>query len=287
MDDSSAVRRFTASLLPFLCMIFIIIVQSDNDVLNVQIFILSLTSYFKFGIGALLGIELVLIRKFFSKTIKNVPAVLIIIFLSAVGSFVLYAIVIQSLNLLYLFLFGLFPAAVLTLILVGFGETGKSRWGTPIFLLILVVNLVVTALMVLKPVFISAEVPQETLQLLPKHALHEEHLNYKEQAYIDLLESSFTYPNIDAANFKRAIMEMERLGSDSKIPVSLMLDMLEAAYPKANAGSVQHLEVSTLIINFLVKAKAKEACPLFYQIHSEGGTLFDTIEKAAVTLCDH
>jgi hypothetical protein len=296
----SFMRRVAAAALPFISLVFLLLLESEQDSMTINAYLLSLKGFFKFLVGVLLGIQLVGLRKYLRKGAPDITAVPVLLFLSTVGSFILYAIIGGYLPGLRLTLFGMVLAGGIVIMFAGLIESEKTKMAATVVILVLLVNAAITTgLIVMPDCFLVHDISKqiEILELEIESLVKKDvKPTEREEAYIELLQESLVYPDIDEGKFNHAIEKLEALKATDKIPVDDLIQLLEAAYPRAFEGArhyaKQYRSISLTVIELLIRLEAEEACDLLYDLESESHkyddkVLHEAIRKAAKDICGH
>lgn len=298
-SNNSALRRLVAAWLPVISLIFLLLMESSYDRLAINAYIISLKGFFKFFIGVLLGVEIYFLRKYFYRSASDLSAIIICLFLSSFGSFILYNIMRGYLPGILPIIFGMVLSGGLIVISFGLRESKKKQHRMLIVIAILAVNGLITAGMILKPEWVMMKDISKQIQALEKRfnmLTKEDEPTEREQAYIEMLQESLLYPDIDTTKFKSAIEQLKLLKATHKIPVSDLTAILEAAYPKGYEGaenfSPEYRDVAVIIVNLLARLEAGDACDILYDIEAlthgkKDKTLHDATRKAAKMICEH
>ncbi len=299
---SSGIRRLAAALLPLIALVFVLILENDYTIIQVRTFLNSFQGLYQFVIGLILGFQLVQTRKYFINVCVDIQVVPCILFTATFSSFLLYAIMRGAVGSIQALLFGMVVAGIIIVIFTGLKESPNKHSPMLVLIIFLVLDAGVVAGSMLKPEWVLREKTSREISKVRASLVELEksnQLNHKEKVYIELLESSLTHKDIDNDNkidvdidlekFKRAMKQLEKMGSHHKIPTEIILDLLEASYPEACAGNEKYKEIAISIIHYVTKMKVLEACELLANMHALGGDkeVARKVQVASVELCGY
>ena len=116
-DGTEVIRRFVAALLPLVVLVFIVV--SDEGPESISGILETTRPLFRFFVGAAVGTALMEAGKLLLKKDIEVGPALYAFFLSSVGVFLLYSIMIRKLQSMHMILLGLVVAGGLHIIFRG------------------------------------------------------------------------------------------------------------------------------------------------------------------------
>ncbi|MHA1928847.1 MAG: hypothetical protein ACTSV2_09775 [Candidatus Thorarchaeota archaeon] len=102
---SSKYRRLTGAMLPLVALIFLVVSEGIGD--NSQNFLSSLSSSSRFAVGGLVCVAVFEFGRYFMKNDSEIGSALYAMFLSMIGTFILYSFMIKSINTIHPFLLGI------------------------------------------------------------------------------------------------------------------------------------------------------------------------------------
>jgi len=299
-DLNETIRRIAAAAIPIISLVFVIIAVDANDSSNLKKFILSINEFFKFLLGVVIGIDIVEAGRFLLQSQKEIWMSIYAIFLSTILAFLLYMLMLGGLGSLQFFLFGIVLIGIVLLVFHGLPGANPPFFSIFSIVLILVLNFLVFV----TPVVVRGWVFQKKMNansltpspisITKKTKLSEvPQINYREQAYIDLLKSAVESNeySVNVREFMRGISELKEMGSYHKIPIPLIMEVLTKTYDNANYSDEYdqngYRKLAIEAINFLVSMKATEACKLLSQIQTHGGYLYEPSKKATKEICGY